>query len=226
MGTRKGSSTKVAPDPPPRKHKLRSEPKKLASVTPVTKSKHYLPPPVVGEVRPIKGWEEWEDELITALRAEGKTDKQISQHLPGRSEIRCQVRRNMKLEARTQHPGTQEKDALAIHARKKQYWSKRWEEWDDQVVVTQRTAGEGWESISKKLPPRTPASVKYRGDLLMKQQPQKAITFQRQPAKKSSIPSAVNLAITGSWRKSSFWYASVNREKNGLRLPRNSHFVR
>ena len=128
---------------------------------------------------------------LLALRAQGKTDKQISQHLPGRSEIRCQVRRNMKLEAWTQHPGTQEKDALAIHARKKQFWSKRLEEWEDQVVVTQRTADEGWESISKKLPPRTPASVKYRGDLLMKKQPQEAITLQRQPAKKSSIPSAV-----------------------------------
>ena len=99
-------------------------------MAPVTKSKHYLPP-VVGEVKPIKRWEEWEDQLVIALSAEGKTDKQISQYMPGRSKISCQVRRNMKLEARTRHPCTQEKDALAIHARKRQYRSKRWEEWED-----------------------------------------------------------------------------------------------
>ena len=127
MGTRKGSKTKITPDPLPRKHNLRSESKKLASMAPVTKSKHYLPP-VVGEVRPIKRWEEWGAQLIIALRAEEQTDKQIGQYLPGRSKISCQVRRNMKLEAQTRHPCTQEKDALAIHARKKQYWSKRWEE--------------------------------------------------------------------------------------------------
>ena len=86
MGTRKGSNTKITPDPSPRKHNLRAESKKLASMAPVTKSKHYLPP-VVGEVRSIKRWEEWEDQLIIALRAEGKTDKQISQYLPGRSKI-------------------------------------------------------------------------------------------------------------------------------------------
>ena len=190
-GTQKGSNTKVAPDAPQRKHKLRSESKKLASIAQVTKSKYYLPPPVVGEVRPIKGWEEWEDQLIIALRAEGKTDKQISQHLPGRSKISCQVRRTMKLEARTPHPGTQEKDALAFHFRKKQYWSKRWEEWEDQIVVTQRTAGESWERISEMLPPRTPGSVKGRGELLMKQQPQEAVTPQKQPFKKRSVPTEV-----------------------------------
>lgn len=87
-----------------------------------------------------KGWEEWEDQLIIALRKDGRTDKQISQRLPGRTESACRVR-YCKLKARSQNFGARRTDALSPVAPKKLYLSKQWEDWEDQTIIAYRNAG-------------------------------------------------------------------------------------
>lgn len=62
------------------------------------KSRHFTPAArIAGKVRTSKEWEKWEEEIIVSLRAEGKTYKQISQRLPGRTEQACKLRAIEKL---------------------------------------------------------------------------------------------------------------------------------
>ena len=188
MGTRKGSKAKLASSAAAIKHKSTSNAKKANLVSLPTKPQRR---PAV-----TTGWEEWEDGVVIALRKEGTSDKQISQHLPGRTERACQNRWYYKLKAESHSVGssTQQKDVLASTARRRKHWQKKWEDWEDQMLVTHHKAGENWESISRMLPPRTAYSVKNRwtqGKLFLDPRTQDAVATQTQSSETPSVPRAV-----------------------------------
>ena len=116
------------------------------------KSRHFAPAAsIAGQVQVLKRWERWEDELICSLRAEGKTYRQISQRLPGRTQIACTSRAKKK--HRTQNMLN---------------YRKRWEDWEDQLVLVHREAGDGYDIISELLSHRTAAAMVQRRCLLLK----------------------------------------------------------
>lgn len=159
MGTRKGSKTKVASASSVRKRKLRSESKKKP--IPMirdrnTKSRHFARSDhVAGEAKVMQ-------QLNVTLRAKRKTAKQTGQHLPGHSENACRTRRTDKADVQTQHSGTQEDDALPVYARKKRHSRRSFEDWEDQIIIERRTAGERWEDISKLLTHRNARTLSCR----------------------------------------------------------------
>ena len=126
----------------------------------------------------ISGWETWEDQLILALLKEGKNDKQISKHLPDRSERACTNRRRNLLKAQSQD--VSQEDALASPAPRKKYWSKTWEPWEDQIVITNHNAGKSWMDISKMLPPRSATSLRHRWKLFLAPSPQENVSPETQ----------------------------------------------
>lgn len=148
MGTRKGPKTKVASASSAIKRTTRSESKKKP--IPMvrdrnTKSRHFAGSAnVAGEAR-VK------EELNVMLRAKGKTAKQTGQPLPVHSENVRRTRRDDEAEAQTQHSGTQEDDAIPVYARKKRSGHRKYEDWEDQIIIERRTAGEKFEDISKLL---------------------------------------------------------------------------
>lgn len=117
----------------------------------------------------ISGWETWEDQLVVALLKEGKTNKQISQHLPDRSEQACVHRRHHLLKAQSQD--ISQKDGRAPPVPRKKFWSKTWEPWEDQIVITNHTAGKSWVDISKMLPPRSAKSLRSRYETQLRDTP-------------------------------------------------------
>lgn len=104
MGTRKGSNAKKDSSPTAMKHKSTSNTHPIARPQKARRRR---------EVK--KGWEEWEDSLIMALQKEGKIDRRISQHLPGRNESSCRQRR-CKLNAQSRSVSAQPEDVLACRA--------------------------------------------------------------------------------------------------------------
>ena len=157
MGTHKGSKIKNASLPSTRTHKSLSTSKEPTSVARKTKSWHF---PAFSFVGTHTEWQEWEDQLIVRLRKEGKTGKQISQHLPGRTTAACTVRFS-KIKACNERIGTQRKDPLAFRAPPpKQVWRKEWEDWEHQLIITHHSAGYSWNAIAEMLPPRTAGSVR------------------------------------------------------------------
>ena len=185
MGTPKGSETRGPWTSPPRKHKSRSSSKKPASIAQNTRSQHFLPRASV--VRKLKvnkkwkEWEDWEDQLIITLRKKGKTGKQISEHLPGRSEGACKMRWLKKLKTRSLNVSTHQEDAPPFSASKKENSQKPWEDWEDQIVITQSRAGKSWEDISKMLPPRTVHSVRCHWNSVLEPLIQDAVKPQTRP---------------------------------------------
>lgn len=172
MGTHKGSKTRKSLTLPARKCKSPSKSKKPTSVAQNTKSEHFPPaPPVVGQVQLMKAWEAWEDQILLDGRKAGIPVKETSQELLGRSMHAC-YKRSQMLKPRTQSSDSQQKDALAPLAPSKQYWSKKWEDWEDQIVVTHRNAGKSWENISTMMPFRTADSVQHRWKRLLEIQSQ------------------------------------------------------
>lgn len=162
MGTDKGSKAKNATSSLAKKHKSDLISKKPASIAQNTKSQHFSPVPVVEEVRTIKGWEAWEEQLLLDGHKTGRTITEMSRDLPGRSRGACYNRWHEVLKFRGQSSDSQEKDVLKSSVRRPQYWTKEWEDWEDKVVIEHRNAGETWEEISKLVPPRTPVAVKTR----------------------------------------------------------------
>ena len=108
---------------------------------------------IAGQVQVHKKWEKWEEELIRSLRAEGKTYGQISQRLPGRTEGACKCRAAQKL--RTQTVPKPNRD-------------KRWEDWEDQLILGHRKAGESHSKISELLSHRTASAVQSRWHRVLK----------------------------------------------------------
>ena len=110
------------------------------------KSRYFTPAAsIADQVRTSKRWEKWEEELICSLHAEGNTYGQISRSLPGRTKAACK-RRALK-ELRTQIlPNGQ----------------KRWEDWEDQLLLVHREAGESNGKISELLSHRTASAVNTR----------------------------------------------------------------
>ena len=104
-----------------------------------------------GKVEPSKRWEEWEEELTLSLRAEGKTYRQISQLLPGRTEDAC-----MAWVARTFKASTMP------------YFQRRWEDWEDELILAHRKAGCSHHEISESLSHRTTFAVKHRWNEVLK----------------------------------------------------------
>ena len=134
----------------------------------------------------ISGWETWEDQLILALCKEGKNEKQISQHLPDPTERACSHRRHYLLKAQSQD--VSHKDALASPAPRKKYWSKTWEPWEDQIVITNHNAGKSWAEISKMLPPRSASSLRSRWRLFLAPPPQENVIPETQSRDTPSVP--------------------------------------
>ena len=114
------------------------------------KSRHFTPAAcIAGQTRFLKRWEKWEEELIFSLRAEGKTYEQISQRLPGRTEGACRWRACQKFRTRTVPKPNRD---------------KIWEDWEDQLILEHRKAGESLSKISELLPHRTATAVRVRWD--------------------------------------------------------------
>ena len=164
MGTRKRSKKKVASASPARKRNLRSESKRKP--LPMTrdrntKSRHFA------RSDHVAGGAKVMQQLNVTLRAKGKTDEQAGQHLPGRSKIACRTRRADKADAQIKYSGTQGEAAVAIHARKKRH-RILFEDWEDQIIIEHRRAGETWEDISKLLNFRTSPAVCCRWNKVLK----------------------------------------------------------
>ena len=122
-----------------------------------------------------KEWEQWEDQLVIALGKEGKSNEYTSQQLPGRTIAACATRRS-RLKAQSQMFSAKQKDALAPTGN--HFPQKEWEEWEDRIIVTHRSAGESWGRISKLLPLRTTCSVLdrwKRANLFLESQPQESV---------------------------------------------------
>ena len=107
------------------------------------KSRHFAPAGnVAGQVQVCKKWEKWEEELVRSLHAEGKTYRQISQSLPGRTEGACKAR------------------AVKKHRTKiMPKCHKRWEDWEDQLLLERHEAGDSLGKISELLSHRTASAV-------------------------------------------------------------------
>ena len=182
MGVQKGFNAKNASGSSAIKHKSLSKSKTPKSIAQNTRSRHFPPAPAGGKIRYMKGWEEWENQLIDALHKDGKTYLQISQRLPGRTEPACRVQ-HRKFKARSQNAIAQQKHALPSAPPKRQYWFKKWENWEDQLVVKQHNLGKGWEDISKMLPPRSADAVRKRWTLKLERQPQNIVAPPTRPVK-------------------------------------------
>ena len=107
----------------------------------------------------LEQWEEWEEELFLSLLAEGKTYGQISQRLPGRTEDACRCRAAQKLRTQTMRK-----------------YQKRWEHWEDQIVLAHRKAGESYGTICKLLSHRTANAVYTRWNDVLKSRVETTIT--------------------------------------------------
>ena len=116
------------------------------------KSRHFPPTArITGKAGPFKRWEEWEEKLTLSLRAEGKTYRQISQLLPGRTEAAC-----MNWVARTYEASTMPN------------CQKKWEDWEDEFILARRKAGCSHYKISELLSHRTAFAVKHRWNDVLK----------------------------------------------------------
>lgn len=165
MGTRKCSKTKIASASSARKRTLRSESK--GKPVPMirdrnTKSRHFARSDHVAEGTGVT------HQLNVTLRPKGKTAKKTGQHLLGDSKTACRTRRADKADTQTQHSGTQEDDALPVYAREKQHGRRLFEDWEDQIIIERRTAGETWEDISKLLTTRTALTLCCRWNQVLK----------------------------------------------------------
>lgn len=180
MGTHKGSSAKKASSPTAMKHKPTSHAKRASPV-----SRGTTPPQDRSAVQ--KGWEDWEDQLIIALRKERRTDKQISQRLPGRTEAACRVR-DWELQARSQKIGARRIDALNPLAPRKLHLSRQWEDWEDQTIIAHRKVGYSWPSIAKMLPHRTAYTVFARWSRMKPSLEHDTAASQTQSPNAPSIP--------------------------------------
>ena len=170
MGTRIGSETKVPSKSIPRKHKQFPHPKESISTVRNrdTRSPNFTRSADVANV--VEGREDWEDQFCVTFSVNGKSNEQVSQPLPDRSENACQQRRAYEPHAQTQQSGTQERDALAIHTPNKEHGRKLWEEWEDQILMANRKAGQSFTAISKLLSSRTKSAAARRLDYLLKLQ--------------------------------------------------------
>ena len=123
---------------------------------PNRKSKHFPPPASIAKkVQSPKRWEKWEEELYLSLRAEGKSNKQISQHLPGRTANACKIRATGELRNQT----------LPNHRR-------RWEDWEDQLLLAHHKAGCSYSTISELLSHRTRPALSGRFNAIRKSRPE------------------------------------------------------
>ena len=133
-----------------KRHKNFLEPKKPNSMARNRdrKSRYFTPAAcITRQIRFPKRWEKWEEELFSSLRAEGKTYGQISQRLPGRTEGACKWRAYQKLKIRTVPKPNRD---------------KRWEDWEDQLILEHRKAGERLSKISELLSHRTASALRNR----------------------------------------------------------------
>ena len=175
MGTRKGPKPTTSSNFPSTDDRSLSNSKDSALVAQTTTSQQCPPvPSVVEHLTLYRPWEHWEDQLIIDGHKAGKTMKEISHDLPGRSQRGCRDRWNDVLQSRSQSSQSPQKDALSSRAPKKCYWRKEWEDWEDEIVATHHLAGESWQDISKRLPPRSAACVSIRWSNMLKPQYQKA----------------------------------------------------
>ena len=125
---------------------------------------------ITGKAGPFKRWEEWEEELILSLRAEGKTYRQISQLLPDRTEDAC-----MAWVARTFKASTMPN------------YQKRWEDWEDELILARRKAGCSHHEISESLSHRTTFAVKHRWNEVLKSRT------------KATIPAPTDIRFPRRW---------------------------
>lgn len=97
-----------------------------------------------------KRWQAWEDDLVASLFKAGKSFGEISQQIPNRSEEGCHIRLRKLLQSG-------EHDLVEIRGN-----GKKWEDWEEQLIITHHDAGRSWEEISKLLPSRTEDSIAQR----------------------------------------------------------------
>ena len=217
MGTHKSSKTKNA-SCPARKHKPLSTLTKSAFAARNTKSRHFPPSSpapapapapatttatstatAVEGVKVIKGWEAWEEKLFISSRKAGRTVTEISKDLPGRSRGACYNKWFNALKFRSQDPGSGQDEVPASTPTGAQYWIKEWEDWEDQIVTEQRSAGETWEDISKFLHPRSTAAVKTRWFDHLRFSAQERV--ERQTRARTPPPSDKSKKLSNRWNK-------------------------
>ncbi len=207
MGTRKSSKTKNVSSPA-RRHKPPSTLRKSAIVAPNTKSRHFPPPPpapapapatAVGGVKVIKGWEAWEDKIHIDGRKAGRSVTEISKDLPGRSRNACYNRWYDVLKSRGQDSSSGQDEVLASSPTRAQYWIKEWEDWEDQIVIQHRNAGETYEDISKILHPRSTFAVQARWLEYLRFSAQERV--ERQARARTPPSSLKPEKLSNRWRK-------------------------
>ncbi|KAF6220006.1 hypothetical protein HO133_003831 [Letharia lupina] len=182
MGTQKGSNTKKASGSPSAKHGITTNPKHVTRsprLSPLKRSKapestlqptaspHFpLPASIVNSGQAQKHWQEWEQQLLVSLRQKGKTNREISKHLPGRSKRACQEQLLKLLKHGEQNPyPLLEDDRAEFRALKNM---KRWKDWEDQIIISNYNAGKSWGEISELLPSRTEKATLARWKQLPK----------------------------------------------------------
>ena len=123
---------------------------------------------------PTKKWEKWEDELLFEGLAAGKAWKDMPKDLPQRLMQACHARWGYRRKHRSQDPDPRQLDPLNVFALWEPNSRWKWEDWEDQILIKHRVAGEIWKEISKLLPTRTVAFVIGRWKRALEAQQQKA----------------------------------------------------
>ena len=98
----------------------------------------------------MKKWQAWEEDLLISSYNTGKSYGEVSQQIPDRSEASCRKKLHKLLKSG--------KHNLARFLEIRQFW----DDWEDELIITNYDAGKSWKEISKLLRFRTWQAVSRR----------------------------------------------------------------
>ena len=98
-----------------------------------------------------KWWEPWEEKLLVSLRKTGKTYIEITKQLPGRSVGACRHKIRDMLESQKRDLSPRQNDDLVGMIQDK----KRWQAWEEELLISLFKIGKSWDEISQQLPDRS-----------------------------------------------------------------------
>ena len=117
-----------------------------------TRSPHPPQTPVIEPSKPGSAWDEREEQLLLSMHQAGKSSQEMSDQLPGRSQ-RAREQKLWEMKAQGRAPGL--------------IYSNDWSNREDQILISNRQAGETWEEIGKLLS-RTAGAVAKRWNNYLK----------------------------------------------------------